>query len=81
MPIELENGLVLLTDTERQEYRAAADLLAEVVGRVIDMQAPMSRGDLVDLIHAYYVAEKDEEVLRQINDLFEAEIRRRRNTH
>ena len=81
MPIELEDGRVLLTDTERQEYCAAADLLAEIDSRVIDLHSPMPRGDLVDLILAYYFVESDEEALQQIGDLFDAEVARRRGTN
>jgi hypothetical protein len=81
MPIELKDGQVLLTDAERQEYRAAADLLAEVDGCAIDLQSPMLRGDLVDLILAYYVVLNDEEALQQIGDLFEAEVARRRGAN
>ncbi len=81
MPIELEDGRVLLTDTERREYRAAAGLLTEVDGHVIDLQSPMPRGDLVDLILAYYVVLNDEEALQQIGELFEAEVARRRGAN
>jgi len=78
MPIELEDGQVLLTDSEQQEYRAAADLIAETNGRVIDLQSAMPRGDLVELIQAYYVVLNDEEALQEISDLFDAELARRR---
>jgi hypothetical protein len=81
MPIELEDGRVLLTEAERQKYRAAAVWIAEAHGRIIDLQSAMPLGDLVDLIHARYVVEDDVEALQQINCLFEAEIARRRNVN
>lgn len=77
MPVYLDDGQVLLTAIEQEEYRAAADLLAEVDDQIIDLGSPMTQGDLVDLITAYYVVLNDEEALQQISDLFEAELARR----
>lgn len=78
MPVYLDDGQVLLTASEQEDYRAAAALLAEVDDQVIDLRSPMTQGDLVDLITAYYVVLNDEEALQQMTDLFEAEVARRR---
>lgn len=81
MPIELEDGQVLLSESEKQKYRAAAELIARVNAGFTDLRHAMPRGDLVELIHAYFLVLNDEEALQQIDDLFEAETTRRRGVY